>query len=37
MEGHARLTAYLIAPECIPAELEVIVGYSEQMTKWECY
>jgi hypothetical protein len=37
MEGHARLTAYLIAPECIPTELEVIIGYSDQMTEWECY
>jgi hypothetical protein len=37
MEGHARLTAYLIAPECIPTELEVIIGYSEQMTGWDCY
>jgi hypothetical protein len=37
MEGHARLTAYLIAPECIPTELEVIIGFSEQMTEWECY
>jgi hypothetical protein len=37
MEGHARLTAYLIAPECIPTELEVIIGYSEQMTEWDCY
>ena len=37
MEGHARLTAYLIAPECIPTELEVMIGYSEQMTEWECY
>ena len=37
MEGHARLTAYLIAPECIPTELEVIIGYSEKMTDWGCY
>jgi hypothetical protein len=37
MEGHARLTAYLIALECIPTELEVIIGYSEQMTEWDCY
>jgi hypothetical protein len=37
MEGHVRLTAYLIAPECIPSELEVIVGYSEQITQWGCY
>ena len=37
MEGHVRLTAYLIAPEYIPSELEVIVGYSEQITEWGCY
>jgi hypothetical protein len=37
MEGHARLTAYLIASECIPTEFEVIIGYSEQMTGWDCY
>jgi hypothetical protein len=37
LEGHARLTAYLIAPECIPAELEVILGYSERMTDWLDY
>lgn len=28
IEGHLRLTAYLLAPECIPAELEVIIGFS---------
>jgi hypothetical protein len=27
-EGHLRLTAYLLAPECIPEELEVIVGFA---------
>ncbi len=37
MEGHARLTAYLIAPECIPTDLEVIIGYSDLMTQWDCY
>ncbi len=37
LEGHTRLTAYLIAPECLPAELEVIVGFSEQITQWGCY
>jgi hypothetical protein len=37
MEGHVRLTAYLIAPEYIPSELEVIIGYSEQITEWGCY
>jgi len=37
LEGHTRLTAYLIAPECLPTELEVIVGFSEQITQWGCY
>lgn len=37
MEGHVRLTAYMIAPEYIPLELEVILGYSEQITHWGCY
>ncbi len=37
LEGHARLTAYLIAPDCLPTELEVIVGFSEQITQWGCY
>lgn len=27
-EGHLRLTAYLLAPECIPADLSVIAGFS---------
>jgi hypothetical protein len=37
MEGHVRLTAYLIAPEWIPSELEVILGVSPQITDWGCY
>jgi hypothetical protein len=37
MEGHVRLTAYLIAPEYLPTELEVMVGFSEQITQWGCY
>jgi len=37
MEGHVRLTAYLIAPEYIPTKLEVILGYSEQLTEWGCH
>jgi hypothetical protein len=32
-EGHLRLTAYLLAPECIPAELEVIVGFAPECAK----
>ncbi len=29
-EGHVRLTAYLLAPECIPQELGVIVGFAPE-------
>jgi hypothetical protein len=28
LEGHTRLTAYFLAPECIPPLLPVIVGYA---------
>jgi hypothetical protein len=27
-EGHVRLTAYMLAPECLPDEMEVIVGFA---------
>jgi hypothetical protein len=29
-EGHGRLTVYLLAPECIPDELEVLVGFAPE-------
>lgn len=29
-EGHVRLTAYMLAPECLPKELEVIVGFAPE-------
>ena len=28
LEGHTRLTAYFLVPECIPPLLPVIVGYA---------
>jgi hypothetical protein len=28
LEGHVRLTAYFLAPECIPPLVPVIVGYA---------
>jgi hypothetical protein len=34
LEGHSRLSAYLLAWECVPAEVEVLVGTSESMTRW---
>jgi hypothetical protein len=37
MEGHARLTAYLLRPESLPPELEVLVGYSPEIVRWGCY
>jgi hypothetical protein len=37
LEGHMRLTAMFLAAECLPSELEVIVGFSEQIEKWGCY
>lgn len=32
-EGHVRLTAYLLAPECIPSELEVIAGFAPECAR----
>ncbi|GHO47565.1 hypothetical protein [Ktedonospora formicarum] len=37
LEGHMRLTAMVLAAECIPTELEVMVGFSEQIERWGCY
>jgi hypothetical protein len=37
LEGHMRLTAMFLAPECLPAELEVMIGFSEQIERWGCY
>lgn len=37
LEGHMRLTAMLLAPACLPTELEVLIGFSEQIERWGCY
>lgn len=37
LEGHMRLTAMVLAAECLPTELEVMVGFSEQIESWGCY
>lgn len=37
LEGHARLTAYLVRPEAVPAELEALLGTSEAFVGWGCY
>jgi hypothetical protein len=37
LEGHVRLTAMALAPDAIPAEVEVIRGVSPRMTEWSEY
>jgi hypothetical protein len=37
LEGHMRITAMFLAFDCLPAELEVIVGFSQQIERWGCY
>jgi hypothetical protein len=34
LEGHARLTAYSLAPAHTPGELSVIIGFSRSMKRW---
>jgi len=37
LEGHARLTAFMLARDQLPAELEVLAGSSAAMTRWGCW
>jgi hypothetical protein len=37
LEGHARLTAFMLAREQLPLELEVLTGSSPAMTRWDCW
>jgi hypothetical protein len=37
LEGHVRLTAYMLARDRLPPELEVLVGCSPAMTSWGCW
>jgi hypothetical protein len=37
LEGHARLTAFMLAHDQLPPELEVLVGSSPTMTRWGCW
>jgi hypothetical protein len=32
-EGHGRLTSYMLAPECIPEELEVVAGFAPECVR----
>jgi hypothetical protein len=37
LEGHARLTAYLVRPDAVPDEVEALLGTSEAFVGWGCY
>jgi len=37
LEGHVRLTAFMLAREKLPPELEVLVGSAPAMTRWDCW
>jgi hypothetical protein len=37
VEGHARLTAFALRPELLPAELEVLLGSSPRIDEWACW
>jgi hypothetical protein len=37
LEGHARLTAYAMRPDALPAELDVLLGSSPGMRAWALY
>jgi hypothetical protein len=37
LEGHARLTAFMLARDQLPLELEVLTGSSPAMTRWDCW
>ena len=37
MEGHARLTAYMLRPDALPAETEVLAGTSPDIDGWGLY
>jgi hypothetical protein len=37
LEGHARLTAFMLARDQLPPHLEVLAGSSPAMTRWGCW
>ena len=37
LEGHARLTALMLARDRLPQELQVLVGSSPAMARWGCW
>jgi hypothetical protein len=37
VEGHVRLTAYALFPEYLPRETVILLGVSEEITRWWAY
>jgi hypothetical protein len=37
LEGHVRLTAFMLCPDRLSPELEVLVGSSPWMAAWDCW
>lgn len=37
LEGHVRLTAFMLARDRLPPELEILVGSSPTMARWDCW
>lgn len=37
LEGHSRLTGFMLARDHLPREMEVLVGSSAAMTRWDCW
>jgi len=37
LEGHARLTGFMLARDFLPLEVEVLVGSSARMSCWDCW
>jgi hypothetical protein len=37
LEGHARLSAFMLAHDHLPDEMEVLVGSSPTMARWGCW
>jgi hypothetical protein len=37
LQGHCRLTGFMLARDHLPPELEVLVGTSAAMSRWDCW
>ncbi len=37
VEGHLRLTVYLLDPDYTPNEIEIVIGFSENFQDWDMY